>query len=209
MSFLRLALIGAGLALGTGAVFAGTRFGRDLVFHVLPIAWTGEADRLAAALNITAGSVIADVGGGNGALIVALAHIVGPHGHAFVSERTAEQRQAIAARAKSAAVAVTTIEAADRATNLPDSCCDAITMRMVMHHIADPGTFAKDLRRAIRPGGRVGIIDFGPGALPHLAGDHGLSPARVVSVFEDAGFRVAARDDNWGGRTYLIVFAAR
>jgi ubiquinone/menaquinone biosynthesis C-methylase UbiE len=209
MSFLRFALIGAGLVLGTGAVFAGTWFGRDLMFHLLPISWTGEADRLASALNINTGSVIADVGGGNGALIVALAHVVGPHGQAFVSERTAEQRRAIAARAKSAAVAVTTIEAADRATNLPDSCCDAITMRMVMHHIADPGAFARDLRRAIRPGGRIGIIDFAPGALPHLAGDHGVSPEHVVSLFEDAGFFVAGRDENWGGRTYLIVFAAR
>jgi ubiquinone/menaquinone biosynthesis C-methylase UbiE len=204
-----MVLIGAGLVLGSGAVFAVTPPGRDLWFHVLPFGWTGEAGRLAAALEVRPGSVVADVGAGNGGLIVELARIAGPRGGAFASERTAEQRAAIDRRAKAAGVAVTVVEAADRATNLPDACCDAIALRMVLHHIADPGVFAEDLRRAIRPGGRVGIIDFAPGALPHLAGDHGVSRERVVSQFEAAGFQVAARDDQWGGRTYLIVFSPR
>jgi SAM-dependent methyltransferase len=209
MSFQRIVLIGAGLLLGAGAVFAVTPLGRDLWFHLLPPGWTGEAGRLAAALQVRPGSVVADVGAGNGALIVELARIAGPQGGALASERTAAQRATIEGRAKSAGVAVAVVEAADRGTNLPDSCCDAIAMRLVMHHIADPGVFAKDLRRAIRPGGRVGIIDFAPGALPHLAGDHGVLPERVVSQFEAAGFRVVARDDHWGGRTYLIVFSPR
>ena len=209
MSFKRIALIGAGFVVGSGALLAATPPGRDLLFHVLPIGWTGEAERLAAALELRAGSVIADIGAGNGALIAAMARMAGPQGRAIASERTAEQRRTIAAEAEAAGVAVTVIEAADHSTNLPDSCCDAIAMRMVWHHLADPGAFARDLRRAIRPGGRIGIIDFAPGALPHLAGDHGVPPDRVVSAFEAAGFEVALRQPDWGGRTYLIVFRPR
>ena len=209
MSFKKIALIGAGLVAGSGALLAATPLGRDLLFHVMPIGWTGEGERLATALQLRAGSVIADIGAGNGALIVEMARMAGPQGRAIASERTAEQRQTIAGMAESAGVAVTVIEAADHSTNLPDSCCDAIAMRMVWHHIADPGAFARDLRRAIRPDGRVGIIDFAPGALPHLAGDHGVSPDRVVSTFEAAGFEVAARQPDWGGRTFLIVFRPR
>ena len=209
MNLQRIAFVSAGLALGGAAVLAATPMGRDLMFHVVPLGWTGEADRLAAALHVRTGSVVADIGAGNGALIVELARAAGRQGHAFASERTPEQRRQIEARSRSAGVAVTTIAAADSSTNLPDACCDAITMRMVMHHIADPGAFARDLRRSIRQNGRIGIIDFAPGALPHLAGDHGVAPESVISHFLAAGFDLESRLDDWGGRTYLIVFRPR
>jgi ubiquinone/menaquinone biosynthesis C-methylase UbiE len=187
-------------------VFAVTPLGRDVLFHAMPLRWTGEAARIAAALQVGEGSAVADVGGGSGALIEALAQIVGPSGRAFVTERTPEQRQAIAARARDAGLNVVVLEAGERVTNLPDACCDAVTMRMVMHHVADPEALANDLRRAIRSGGRVGIIDFAPGALPHLAADHGVDPAPIVQAFTAAGFTTERRDPAWGGRTYLIVF---
>ena len=93
-------------------------------------------------------------------------------------------------------------------TNLPDACCDAIAMRMVLHHIGDVASFARDLRRSIRAGGKVAIVDFAPGALPHLADDHGIDAAGVAGAFHAAGFATTARDDQWGGRTFLIVFRA-
>ena len=81
-------------------------------------------------------------------------------------------------------------------------------MRMVMHHIADAPAFARDLQRSLRSGGKVAVIDFAPGALPHLASDHGISVDRVEEMFRSAGFRIAARNEQWGGRTFLLVFAA-
>jgi hypothetical protein len=44
--------------------------------------------------------------------------------------------------------------------------------------------------------------------MPHLGGDHGSDPAAVIAAFTAAGFSVQARDDQWGGRTYLIVLRA-
>ena len=138
-----------------------------------------------------------------------LSRLVGAEGRALATERTPDQRRRIAFRATAAGVNVTVLEAGERTTGLPDACCDAIVMRMVMHHIADPAAFARDLRRSVRNSGRVGIIDFEPGALPHLARDHGVDPDQVVAHFTAAGFELASREDNWGGRTYLVVFRAR
>jgi ubiquinone/menaquinone biosynthesis C-methylase UbiE len=208
MSLQRIVLIIVGTVVGGGALVVATPFGRDVLFHVMPLRWTGEAQRLASVLQLRAGSAVADVGAGSGALIIELARIAGPHGQAYASERTSEQRRKIEDRAAASGVSVAVVAAAERATNLPDACCDAITMRMVMHHIADAGAFARDLRRAIRPTGRIGLIDFAPGALPHLAADHGVPQERVVAIFAEAGFDVAARHD-WGGRTYLMVFRPR
>lgn len=209
MSLRKVIIVAFAVALGGAAVFAVTPLARDLIFHLLPLRWTGEAERLAAALGIGPGSTIADLGAGNGAMITELARMVGPGGRAFASETTPERRARIAARAESNGVAVTVVEAADHGTNLANACCDAIAMRMVMHHIKDQATFARDLRRSIRAGGRVGIIDFAPGALPHLADDHGVDPAQVLAHFTAAGFDVETRADDWGGGSYLIVFRSR
>lgn len=208
MTFRNIALTALGVVVGGGLVFGAVPLGRDVLFHALPIRWTGEAERLAAALNLSPGHTVADIGAGEGALVVELARHVGARGRAFASERTPEQRQRIAERASRSGVAVSVIDAADRATNLPDACCHAVTMRMVLHHVGEPEIFARDLRRSLRSGGRVGIVDFAPGALPHLADDHGVGPDRVIDAFTAAGFAVEARDDRWGGRTFLIVFRA-
>ena len=208
MTFKHFALAAAAVMTGGGAVFAVTPLGRDLVYHVVPLSWTGEPDRLAAALHIRAGSVLAEIGAGDGAMIVELARRVGPAGHAYASEMTPAQRERIRGRASSSGVPLIIIEGAADRTNLPDACCDAVVMRMVMHHIRDGDVFARDLRRSLRAGGRVAVIDFAPGALPHLAADHGVAPARVVAAFTAAGFTVSSKVDDWGGRNFLIVFRA-
>lgn len=207
MSYRKLG-IGLGVLFGVVLLVAVTPIGRDVLFHAVPLRWTGEAERIASVLQIGPGSTIADVGAGSGALIEELSRIAGPDGWAYATERTPTQREAIASRARAAGLNVSVIEAGDRATNLPDSCCDAVTVRMVMHHVTDAAAMAGDLRRAMKPGGRVGIIEFAPGALPHLADDHGIDPQPVVEAFASAGFVTERTDMQWGGRTYLLVFRA-
>jgi SAM-dependent methyltransferase len=199
--------VSAGVIVIGVAVLSVTPFGRDLSFHVVPMQWSEEPARLAAALHVRAGSIVADIGAGSGAMAVELARIVGPSGRVLATELSAERRGQIANRAAAAEVTwLTVLAAGEHATNLPDSCCDAITMRMVWHHIADPTRFAQDLRRALRPGGRAGIIDFAPGALPHLAGDHGIKPDDVIAAITSAGFVVESQSPDWGGRSFAIVF---
>lgn len=199
----RVAPIGLLIAI---VVFSLTLLGRDLAFHAVPIRWTGEPARLAEILGISPGSEVAELGAGSGALIVELATSVAPGGRAFATERTADQRSAIMKRALDRDVDVVVLAAPDLATNLPDACCDAIVMRMVLHHIADVRLYAHSVRRAVKPGGRVAIIDFAPGALPHLTDSHGVAADRVVEAFGEAGFALTGRDATWGGRTYLVVF---
>lgn len=209
MALRKRIVTGTGLTLVAIAVVAVTPVGRDARFHLLPLRWTGEATRLAAALDLKPGDRIADIGAGSGALTIELARVVGPQGRVYATERTPEQRDAIAARASPAPVVVEVLEAPDRTTGLPDQCCDAIVLRLVLHHITGHESYAVDLARALRPGGRVAIIDFAPGALPFLANDHGVSPEPVINAFAAAGLTLQSRHDDWGGRTYLVVFGAR
>jgi ubiquinone/menaquinone biosynthesis C-methylase UbiE len=208
--FKKLLGVSAGVIVISVAILSVTPLGRDLSFHVVPLRWSDEPARLASALHARAGSVVADIGAGSGALAVELARIVGPGGRVYATELDADRREQIASRAAAAGVTwLTVLEAGEHATNLPDACCDAITMRMVWHHIDDPARFAVNLRRALRPGGRAGIIDFAPGALPHLAGDHGVKTDDVIAAFTAAGFTVESQSAAWGGRSFAIVFTVR
>jgi hypothetical protein len=66
-----------------------------VAIHAVPLDWTGEAGRLAQILELPEDSAVAEIGAGNGALIVALAAAVAINGTAFATERTAKQRQAM------------------------------------------------------------------------------------------------------------------
>ena len=200
----RATAVVVGLCAGVIGI-AVTLFGRDLAFHAIPSRWTGESLRLADILALRPGDAVAEVGAGSGALIIELATVVAPGGKAFATERTAGQRDLILRRAAAAEVKLSVLEAPDLATNLPDGCCDAIVMRMVLHHIADRRAYAASLRRAVQRDGQVAIIDFPPGALPHLTHDHGVAPDVVIAAFQEAGFTLNFRDDDWGGRTYIVV----
>jgi SAM-dependent methyltransferase len=57
---------------------------------------------------------------------------------------------------------VTVLEGSAGSANLPDGCCDAVFLRDVYHHLTQPEEFAKSVVAALKPGGRLAIIDFEP-----------------------------------------------
>jgi hypothetical protein len=81
-------------------------------------------------------------------------------------------------------------------------------MRMVFHHISDPVAYAREVTRAVRPGGRVAIIDFAPGALFFLGPQHGVAPETVIAAFEGAGLSLVHRIKRWGGGNYMLLFTS-
>jgi cyclopropane fatty-acyl-phospholipid synthase-like methyltransferase len=188
------------------ALAAGTIAWR-FAFFFAPFAWTGEPARLARVLGLQPGMQIADIGAGSGALAVAMASFVGSTGQVYATELVPERRAAIERRVSRASVRnVHAVAAAEAETQLPESCCDAVYMRAVFHHIADRSQFAADVARALRPGGRVGVIDFAPGRLWFHGADHGVQPDSVLSAFQATGLRLLERVDDWGGGMFLFVF---
>ena len=178
-------------------------------FHLLPPDWTGEADRLAAALHVASGMRIAEIGAGSGALSLGIARRVGPAGVVYATELSASRRQQIASAAAEARLEnIVVVAAGQRDTGLGEECFPAIYMRNVFHHIDAPESFAVQLRRALRAGGRLAVIDFQPGSIFHLTPDHGAESNHTIRLFAAAGFQLEEHRSNWGGRTYLALFRA-
>jgi ubiquinone/menaquinone biosynthesis C-methylase UbiE len=175
-----------------------------------------EVERLAGWLEVTPGTRIADLGAGDGTFAVALARRVGPSGHVYATElddkRLADIRQAATEARLSN---VTVIEGAVSRTNLPDACCDALFSRVVYHHLTDPAAINADIFRALRPGGRLVIIDFEPGGImdwigrPETGGrhgEHGTPKETVMKEVTRAGFQLMRGPESWRGRTYAVLF---
>ena len=169
-----------------------------------------EMARLEQVLGLKAGMVMADVGAGKGELTFALAGEVGPSGRVFSTEidpaRLKRLREAVgAARLAN----VTVVEAQSRETGLPPECCDAIVLRRVYHHLADPAPVNASLLRSLRPGGVLAIIDMPP-PFSWLRGSLGVPPQAVVDEIKASGFEPLQLIHDWPGRgplgSYCAVF---
>jgi SAM-dependent methyltransferase len=141
-----------------------------------------EAPRLADLLGIKAGSTVADVGAGFGAWMAELARIVGPSGRVYATDVGAPQLAALRGWVqKEGFTNVTVIEGAADSTNLPAGCCDAILIRDVYHHLSQPTAVVRSMAAALKPGGRLALIDFPPArgsgvpdGVPQNRGGHGV-----------------------------------
>ena len=136
-----------------------------------------EVPQLAELLALKPGMIVADVGAGGGAMSVVMAKWLGPEGRVYATDIRAEQLAEIrAAVAQDALSNVVVLEGAESSTNLPSECCDAIFLRDVYHHLTRPHEFDASLLAALKPGGRLAVIDFPPEpGLEHPGGRAGRS----------------------------------
>jgi SAM-dependent methyltransferase len=187
-----------------------TALGVALVAH--PSARAPDATRLAEALGLRAGMVVADVGAGAGEWTVALAPLLQPGGRVFATEINAGHLATIRRAVEDAGLAnVTLVEARADDTGLPDACCDAAFLRYVYHHLTDPHATLASLVRALKPGGQLAVIDFeassggAPAGVPDDRGGHGMPVALLEEELRRAGFVAVHTTHGWSGRDYLVV----
>lgn len=172
-------------------------------------------------LAVRDGSILADVGAGEGEYAIALSRAVGDTGQVFATELGADQRREIEAAASEAGAArVAVVEAQIAATGLSDACCDGVFLRGVYHHLTEPEAFGRSLFATLRPGGRLVIIDFPPSfwlalwtpkGIPGDRGGHGIAPEALIRELEAAGFVHVETLAKWPGnnfvtRQYAVVF---
>jgi SAM-dependent methyltransferase len=176
-----------------------------------------QAARLAAELQIRPGMTVAEIGAGSGAMAVEVARIVGAGGQVIATELGEAHLTAIRDAARRANLAnITVVGAAEHETNLPADCCDAIYMQRVYHHLTDPAGVIASARRALKPGGRLGVIDFEPGPIRNLwtprgvpdRGGHGVPKEALVREMRSFGFTLRSDFIAWPEGEYLAVFSA-
>ena len=148
-----------------------------------------EIPELVQLLGVKPGMTIADVGAGFGAWTVRFAKIVGPSGRVYATDIGAAQLAALRDyAAREGLTNVSVIEGAVDSTNLPAVCCDAILIRDAYHHLTQPADIVRSLAAALKPGGRLAVIEFPPrpntevpAGVPENRRGHGVPPEVVQS----------------------------
>jgi len=170
-----------------------------------------KPDQIMDALGIADGSKVADIGAGGGYFTVRLAKRVGPNGVVYAEDVQPAMLEAIKRRvAKDASKDVRnvrTIQGTSFDPMLPAGSLDAALVSETfseVQHAGNPVLFLKNVRAALREGGRVGIIDYkseggGPGP-----DDERPTAAQIVAAAEQAGLRLDRRETFLPFQFFLI-----
>ncbi len=161
-------------------------------------------DRLAALLDLHPGITVAEIGAGAGRLALRMATRLGPRGRLYATELGQGKLDRLR-RETARATNVTIVPGDVHSANLPAGCCEAIYMRHVYHHFSDAQGMNRSLAAALRPGGRLVVIDFlTPRWLPIRR--HGIAPDRLIEQLSAEGFRLERRIPDWSSIDYCLVF---
>jgi ubiquinone/menaquinone biosynthesis C-methylase UbiE len=168
-----------------------------------------KPDELVAALEISPGSTVADVGAGTGYFAARFSRAVGPAGTVLAADIEPGMVAYLRRRAEREGHAnlIPILASADN-PRLPDRAVDLVFFCNTWHHIGDRVAYARRLRDDLARGGRVVVVDFLPGDLPvGPPPTEKLGEREVVAEFEKAGFqRVHSLD--FLPYQYVLVFQA-
>jgi ubiquinone/menaquinone biosynthesis C-methylase UbiE len=170
-------------------------------------------DRIMESLALEPGDVVADVGAGSGYFTVRLAAAVGGAGRVIATDIRQEMLDYIAARLDEGGIDnVELVKVEPDDPGLPAGEIDTVLMVDVMHYVRDRAAYAKKLRAALSPGGRVVVIDFrfDPEAEREFAPppEQQVPRATLDEEMKDAGFVVAEAFDFLPEQYFVIYRAA-
>jgi len=160
-----------------------------------------------AALALSEGETVADIGAGSGYFALRLAAHVGDKGTVFAVDVDPEMIRHLNRRIRDAgAWNVRTILAPPDDPLLADASVDRFFVCDTWHHIEDQAAYLARMKTMLRPGGQVIMIDFHKRELP-VGPPVSMKIARedLVRQMETAGFRLAG-EHAFLPYQYFLVF---
>ena len=196
-----------------------------IVFEPAPVAGTAPADPphvhatasddlsrqpddVVAALKLQPGQTIVDIGAGSGLFTRRFARAVGPTGRAIGLD--VEPAIIDGLKRDAASLGLTNYDARLVATNdpaIPRSSADVVFLSNTYHHIQNRVPYFTKVRESLKPGGRLVIVDFPPGAMGGEMPDH-PDRQRVEQELTATGFRLVTQHD-FLARQFFLEFVAR
>lgn len=157
-------------------------------------AWQ-KPEQIMDALRIAYGSVVADIGPGAGWFTMHLAQRVGQTGIVYARDVQREMVEAVRRRVNRAGLNNVRPElAGGDDPRLPAGVLDAVSLIDVYQEINDPVAYLRTVARALKPNGRIGIVNYKPGR-----GGPGpavrVERATVEADAKAAGLRIIAHEN--------------
>src|SRR3990170_2980596 len=113
------------------------------------------------ALQIRRGATVADVGSGTGYFTWRLAEQVGPRGKVYAVDVQQSMLDLTRAAVQERGLGnVEYVLATDRSPRLPERSVDLVFIAYAYHEFGDPEAMIAAIRRALKPGGRVVVLEY-------------------------------------------------
>ena len=167
-----------------------------------------QPERMLDALKIQAGQTVADIGAGAGYTSLRLSRRVGAEGLVLATDVQPQMLAMLRDNAKAAgAKNIRPIRATQGNVNLPEGGVDLALMVDVYHEASDPEALLVGVRKALKPGGRLVLVEFrGEDPEVPIKPEHKMTLDQVKRELEPQGFRFVESLEflPW---QHIIVFA--
>jgi predicted methyltransferase len=173
-----------------------------------------KPEELVASLSLKPGMTVADVGTGAGYMLPYLSRSVGPKGKVLAQDIFPDFLER--ARGKAKQDGLTNVEfflGDTRSAKLPDASADLILVLDAYHHFDYPAEMLASLKRALKQGGTLAIVEYHKSAeampkgraLTHIR----LPKDGFVREIEGHGFRLVSSKDHIPNAQWIGLFQAK
>lgn len=166
---------------------------------------TQKPEEIIAAMHIRAGSSVADIGTGTGYMLPHLSRAVGPSGQVFGEDIQTQFLDEARRRAADDHLSnVQLVLGTETDPKLPASSIDTALVLDVYHHFNYPGKMLAGIARALKPGGRLVIVEYyKKGREGHIR----LERDDVIREIESFGYKLDSKIDAIGNQQYMLTFS--
>lgn len=160
----------------------------------------GEAADVIRIAGIKPGMAVADIGTGGGYYVMRLAPVVGPQGRVFAQDLSPGVLERVRQRVVAAGHRnIRYIQGSQANARLPAAAVDVALMIHMYHEIEQPYLLLDRLRRSLKPGGRIVVVD-----LDRPSEEHGMPKALLACEVKAVGYELISMTDIAQG--YVAVF---
>ncbi len=160
----------------------------------------GEAADVIRIAGLKPGMAVADIGTGGGYFVLRLAPVVGPQGRVFAQDVSQTALNFVRQRVTAAKFTnVRYVRGGQSNARLPAASVDVALMVHMYHEIEQPYLLLDKLRRSLKPGGRVVIVD-----LDRPSQQHGMPKTLLTCEVKAVGYELVGITDMAQG--YAAVF---
>ena len=162
----------------------------------------GEAEKVMDLLGVRPGMTVADIGAGNGYYTIRLAKRVGPEGRVLAEDIVPAYVSRLRGRVAAEGLPnVNVTLGAPHDPRLPTGEADLALLMHMYHEVEQPFGLLWHLHAALKPGGRVAVVDMN-----RPTNRHGTPPALLRCEMAALGYRQTEFHELGKGSGYLAMF---
>jgi len=152
-----------------------------------PVTWNLDIDRAMDAVGVAPGMVVGEAGAGDGYFTLPMARRVGPAGAVYANDISRRQLDSLAANARRDGLAnIHVVEGAVDDPLFPRQDLELVVVVHAFHDFSRPVEWLVNLKKYLRPGAAVAIIDVDP--TQGRRDSHFWPRERILGYAASAGF---------------------